>query len=354
MSGPPTPQTGTSRPGSTPPAATTPTLHRDIRRAAAAALAAVCTALLVPATPAAATDGDTSRASGAAGGSGGSATPAGGQITVVPGDQDGRGSPRVGIGVVDPGTVGTAGNGRPAASLGCRWVAAPDVEAALRRSLSPTGGSGSPPLLSSLFGQVCDGVTVGYAWLGPGVGAAAGGRVVRATPGQLAREAYAQLRLPAPSPDHSPDLRLADGRAAVLVGEQTWVWTDRSRFQTRSRRIRAGSVWAEVTAAPVALSFDPGDGAPAVSCAGPGTPFVAGHDPQHAASPTCNYQYRQSSADEPGGVVSAEWGVTWRVRWTGAAGAAAAGGQLPDMTSRTTTALAVAEGQALDVVEGRR
>jgi hypothetical protein len=233
-------------------------------------------------------------------------------------------------------------------------VAAPDVEAALRRLPSATGGSESPALLSSLFGQVCDGVTVGYAWLGSGVGAAAGGRVVRPTPGQLARDAYAELRLPAPSPEHSPDLRLADGRAAVLVGEQTWVWTNRSRFQIRSRRIQAGPVWAKVTATPVALSFDPGDGAPVLACAGPGTPFVAGRDPAHAASPTCNYQYQQSSADKPGGVVAAEWGITWNVHWTGAAGAATAGGQLPDMTSRTTTALAVAEAQALGAVQGRR
>jgi hypothetical protein len=233
-------------------------------------------------------------------------------------------------------------------------VAAPGVEAALRHFLSATDGASPAAPLSRLFGQVCDGVTVGYAWLGSGVGAAAGGRVVRPTPGQLAREAYAQLRLPAPTPEHSPDLRLADGRAAVLVGEQTWLWTDRSRFQMRSRRIGVGSVWAEVTATPVELSFDPGDGAPVLSCAGPGTPFVVGRDPQHAASPTCNYQYQQSSAAKPGGEVAAEWGITWRVRWTGAAGAAAASGQLPDMTSRTRAAFAVAEGQALGAVQGRR
>jgi hypothetical protein len=196
-----------------------------------------------------------------------------------------------------------------------------------------------------LYQRVCNGVGQEYQWFGPGQPGQP--VVVLPTPAELAQEAYSQLRLPLPTPEHSPDLRLADGRRAVLVGEHTWLWTDPARFRPQSRRVQVGPVWAQVTATPIGLTFEPGDGAPSISCPGPGTPFAPGRYGSHAASPTCDYQYVRSSADAAGGVVSAEYGITWRVRWTGAAGATPAGGQLPDMTSRAATSFAVAEAQAL-------
>jgi hypothetical protein len=278
-------------------------------------------------------------------------------ISVVPGDSVGTSTrpPSVDVAVrhAAPGDRPAAGGpGGKAAGSGCGWVAAPEMEGWIRRlpARLPAGGEDRIDPGSRLYSRVCGGVLLGYAWLSP----AASGVSALPAPGELAREAYAQLRLPVPTPEHSPDLRLADGRAAVLVGEQTWLWTDRSRFRARSRRLQVGPVWAQVTATPVGLSFDPGDGGPVVSCAGPGTAFVPGRDPAHAASPTCGYQYSRSSAGEPGGVVTAAYGITWRVRWTGSTGTAAAGGQLPEMTSRTTTAFAVAEAQALGTVRVRR
>lgn len=217
-----------------------------------------------------------------------------------------------------------------------------------------TGGDGQDGVDPAfrLYQQVCDGLAGQYQWFGPdrpGVPA-----VALPTAGELAREAYAQLRLPGPTPDHSPDLRLADGRSAVLVGEHTWVWTDLSRFRLQSRRLQVGPVWAEVAAVPVGLSFDPGNGDAVVSCSGPGTAFVASRYTAHSPSPTCGYVYSRSSAGWPGGVVTAEYGITWRVRWTGSTGSTPEGGQLPDMTSRTTTSFAVAEAQALGTSGGQR
>lgn len=282
-------------------------------------------------------------------------------ISVVPSDPNGRtGAPSVGVGVRDGGATGSPAGQRGGtdgqrggAAAVCTWVAAPDMEAWIRRLPSnlPGGGTDRIAATSRLYSRVCGGVNQGWSWLGP---ADAAGEPALPAPGELAQEAYAQLRLPVPTPEHSPDLRLADGRPAVLVGEQTWLWTDRSRFQPQSRRLQVGPVWAQVTATPVGLSFDPGDGEPVESCAGPGTPFVAGRDRQHAASPTCGYLYEQSSAQQPGGVVSAEYGITWRVSWTGASGATPAGGQLPEMTSRTTAVFAVAEAQALGTRQVRR
>jgi hypothetical protein len=213
--------------------------------------------------------------------------------------------------------------------------------------LAGTGGSGEDKAdpASRLHQQICNGVAGQYQWFGPGrPGAAA---VALPSPAELAQEAYAQLRLPVPTPEHSPDLRLADGRVAALVGEHTWVWTDRSRFRPQSRRLQVGPVWAEVTATPVGLSFNPGNGDSVVSCAGAGTPYVPGRYAPHGPSPTCDYLYSRSSAGSPGGLLTVEYGIRWRVRWVGSTGTAPASGQLPDMISRTTTSLAVAEAQAL-------
>ena len=297
-------------------------------------------------------------------------------ISVVAGDPGGRsGAPSVGVGVRDGGSSGGPGArgaaARGAAGAGgavsvCRWVPAPDVEQWIRRlpsrintgvgpgRVGRAGGDGQDKVVPSsrLYQQVCNGLAGGFQWFGPSLPGAP--TAALPTPAELARQAYAQLRLPVPVPMHSPDLRLADGRVAVLVGEHTWVWTDRSRFRAQSRRLQVGPVWAQVTATPVGLSFDPGNGDPTMTCLGPGTPYVAARYSSHAASPTCDYLYPRSSAGSPGGVVTAEYGIRWQVRWTGSTGTAAAGGQLPEMTSRSTTDLAVAEAQALGTSSAQR
>jgi hypothetical protein len=289
-------------------------------------------------------------------------------IVVNPTNPTGRiGPPSVGIGAHDPGTPDTPGGGgaggrvRPASGGPsgpvCRWVPAPDVEAFLRglpgavsgggRGRPGTGGSAVDRVdpRSRLFQHVCDGVAGEFAWFGPGQQDRPA--VVLPTPGELARQAFSQLRLPVPTPSHSPDLRLGDGRAAVLVGEQTWLWTDPARFRQRTRRVQVGPVWAQVTAVPATLTFDAGNGERSVVCAGPGTPYVPGRDRAHAASPTCGYLYPRSSAGLPGGVVRAEYAIGWRVSWVGSTGTTPVAGQLPQLVSRTTTAFAVAEAQAL-------
>ena len=290
-------------------------------------------------------------------------------IVVAPTNPNGTtGPPSVGMGVTQtghPGAVGAhaaassqAGSGQGGVSA-CTWELAPDVEqflrhvpAALSNGAAPggigqTGGSSQDTVdpAARLYAQVCNGVVQGYQWFGPGQAGAP--VVVLPTPAELAQQAYAQLRLPVPTVGHSPDLRLGDGRAAVLVGEHTWIWTERARFGPRSRRLAVGPVWARVTATPVTLTFDPGNGGGAVACSGPGTPYVVGRYGEHAASPTCDYVYRRSSASASGGVVTAAYAIGWRVSWTGSTGTAAAGGDLPDMTSRAAATWAVVEAQAL-------
>jgi hypothetical protein len=272
----------------------------------------------------------------------------GGGIVVTPSDPGGAyNPPAVKVGVADPG--GRRGSGLvdrtgEGGGLGCRWRPVPEMEAWVRRlpTTLPAAGPDRIDPRSRLYARTCNGVESGFAWFGGAVPSA-----VAATPGELAREAYGELRLPAPLPGRSPDLRLAGGRAGLLVGEHTWLWTSGSAFSVRSRTVRAGAVWARVTAWPVGLSFDPGTGDPVVDCVGPGTAFVPGRYVVHAASPTCDVVLTRSSARFAGGVVMAVWAVRWRVSWVGAAGGRGESGVLADMISRTPVVLAVAEAQAL-------
>ncbi|QGK72252.1 hypothetical protein GIY23_12835 [Allosaccharopolyspora coralli] len=147
-------------------------------------------------------------------------------------------------------------------------------------------------------------------------------------------------------PRHSPDLRLADGRAATVVGEHTWFWTDPDTWRVQRERVQAGPVWAEVTARPTRLRMNPGNGATPVSCAGPGTPYERSFG-LHAPSPDCSLVYESSSAGQPGEQVTARWSITWEITWRGNTGTAPVGGVLPPMTSTAEARLAVAEAQAL-------
>jgi hypothetical protein len=298
------------------------------RRLTLAATAACALAVWLPAGSAAARDSD--------------------PIVVAPGDPDARYQPpTIEIGVTVPGRPGASdlAGSRAGGSPVCTWVVEPEMEAWVRRlpGRLPTPGVDRVDPRAHLLARVCDGVVTGYAWSSP-AGTVA---TTLPSPAELARDAYALLRLPVPLPRRSPELRLADGRPAVLVGEHTWVWTDRSVFTPRARRLQVGPVWVRVTAMPIGLEFDPGDGSPAVGCAGPGTPFVTGREALHAPSPTCDVVYRRSSAGQPGGVVSGVWAIRWRVSWVGGTAVSAESGALQDLMSQIAAAFAVAEAQAL-------
>ncbi|WP_338596905.1 hypothetical protein [Saccharopolyspora sp. SCSIO 74807] len=253
-----------------------------------------------------------------------------GDVVVTPGDADGLyGAPSVDLGAVaggtpsSPGQSGSAPSGRAEAGAG---VAGP-----------PLGLSWSAP-----GSGVPEWFTVAPEFRFPDFSDPA----VAPSPDVLAGQAAGQLRLPLPTPRHSPDLRLPDGRAATVVGEHTWFWTEPGAWRPVSRRTQAGPVWVEVTATPRTLSLDPGTGQPASSCTGPGTPYNRSFG-LHAASPDCDVVFAHSSAGRPGEQVPARWAITWQVSWRGFDGTAPVGGTLAPMTSRAEAELAVAEAQAL-------
>jgi hypothetical protein len=199
------------------------------------------------------------------------------------------------------------------------------------------GGDGK-----AVYYKKCGGRLFGWV-TGPGQGP--GGQVVLPSPQQLAAQAYDLLVLPLPAPRHSPDVRLADGRSATIVGEHTWLWTERTVWVPRSKRVQVGPVWAEVTATPRLMSFESGLSS-GTSCPGPGTPYDRTYG-LHAASPDCDFVYQRSSYGLPNDQTTARFAITWRVSWVGSTGSAPAGGALPDMVSRASATFAVAEAQAL-------
>jgi hypothetical protein len=161
--------------------------------------------------------------------------------------------------------------------------------------------------------------------------------------GSLAEKAVNQLRLPVPEVHTNP-------QGQALVGLSEWLWVDQRQWRTLRQRTQAGPVWAVVTARPMSVSWDPGDGSQPVVCAGPGTPY----DPSESADAQrtdCSYTYARSSASQPqtgpnenDRFFSVTVTTSWLVSWVGAGGT---GGTLPVMTRSSTFPLAVAEREAL-------
>ncbi len=164
----------------------------------------------------------------------------------------------------------------------------------------------------------------------------------------LATAAYGQLVMPAPAPSRYPSgILKEDGHAYTLVNSNTWFWTTPATWQPVSRTVSAGAVWGKATATPVSLSFTPGDGSRAVTCPGPGTPFVATVDTW--VSPVnpegCSYRYTKNSLGVGGDdQVAATYTITWRVDWTGSDGT---GGTFNNLRTQAVSRFAVAELQTV-------
>jgi PKD domain len=122
---------------------------------------------------------------------------------------------------------------------------------------------------------------------------------------QLAAEATAELKLPAPGIQSSPT-----AGSPELVGVPVWVWASSSSWSSRSATATAAAVSVTATAAPVSVTWSFGDGT-SITCDGPGTvyspSFGAG-----ASSPTCGHTYTQIG----GYALTAT--VHWKITWAGA------------------------------------
>lgn len=158
------------------------------------------------------------------------------------------------------------------------------------------------------------------------------------SPASEAQSALKKLVFPLPSGHRSPlETSLLHGTPYTWTSLWTYVWTDRSTWKTLTATAATpdGSVWATVTAKPVSLTFDPGDGSAPVVCNGPGRPWVEsdGFNPPSAGA--CGYMYTKVSRAPQ----TATETLTWQVTWVGSGGSA--GTITPPMSTKTSGQLNV-------------
>lgn len=116
----------------------------------------------------------------------------------------------------------------------------------------------------------------------------------------LALHAREQVTVTAPEPHLSP----AD--VPQVTGLRTWFWLDPAAWRAETVRAEVPGLWAEVTATPTRAEWDPGDGGPPVTCAGPGRP----HPGTSGATTDCGHVYEVVGAYTL--TVTVTYAVTWR------------------------------------------
>ena len=179
----------------------------------------------------------------------------------------------------------------------------------------------APGIVQSLYRRQC-GPTLQYRWFDT-------------TPEllDLLLRARDELVLPVPVPEFSPPA----ATVRTLVGMETWFWLPSADWAPVERSVTAGAVTVTATATPLVLRFDPGDGNPAVECAGPGEPWANGDTSE------CAYSYQWVSSHHPSGVWPALVEVDWEVTWTSNVGQA---GVLEPIVVATPTPLTVHQAEA--------
>jgi hypothetical protein len=153
----------------------------------------------------------------------------------------------------------------------------------------------------------------------------------------LAQSALSRVPFTLPVPYTAPT---ADGEQ--ITGLPTWLWLDPINWAPVEAHAESAGVSVTVTATPVRVEWDMGDGT-VVECDGPGLVWnVEGNNPQ---SSDCEHVFQYTSVDEPTGryegSVSIVWSIAWRAEPTGETGV------LPDGRSSSPLSLLVNEMQAV-------
>jgi hypothetical protein len=147
----------------------------------------------------------------------------------------------------------------------------------------------------------------------------------------LARQAYRELPLLYPQPFTAPPANMNQ-----LVGVRTWFWIDPAQWQPRSASAAVPGLSATVTATPITVLWDTGDGA-VITCDGPGIPYDPGR-PDNVQHSDCSHVF------EHDGEHDVRTTIVWRVRWTATDGS---GGALPDVERATQFPLQAEQRQAV-------
>ena len=256
------------------------------------------------------------------------------EVTVgmyCPGDDDGDGPPPA-TPVGGGGDAGGGGGGGPV----CSWTPSPVHESEIRN-----GGESW-----WRYYYQCDDGTSGETWLCQNCSAEAEDPEPdwQAIQQELLLEATASIDLPGPRLRHLYD-SAPDGRVLGVVRAESWWWTETADRVTA--RAEDGPLWVEVTAQPHTLEVDPGDGSPAVSCPGGGTPydFSRSYYAQQGSS-DCFHVYQRTSAGEPDEAFTVTATLTWELAWI-SGGPIDGSGTLPPDASSESFALPVGELQSV-------
>ncbi|SOD72951.1 hypothetical protein SAMN05892883_2262 [Jatrophihabitans sp. GAS493] len=161
------------------------------------------------------------------------------------------------------------------------------------------------------------------------------------TAASLAQEAFSTIVFPRPSGHRSPsESRTFQGYPTTWVNLWTFFWTDPSTWRTLSASASAAGLTATVTATPVALNFDPGDGDTVASCAGPGRAWRDSDGNAPPSDRACGYQYTHVTTSP----VTATETIVWQITWTGTGNT---GGEIPGLSTSTSGQLNVLQIQAV-------
>ncbi|PZS32189.1 MAG: hypothetical protein DLM61_07275 [Pseudonocardiales bacterium] len=256
--------------------------------------------------------------------------------------------------VIDPGHNGSPGGGNQGGGpAGCSWKGRTvpcSIPAAGFFNASdgcyykvadplPTSG---PVLVEyqqyggGIYWATCPfGGSGGYVWLAqPPAG-------LPPSPAQLAQRAAASFRFPKPSGHRSPSETLRyQGYPFSYVQLWLFYWTDPGTWRTLTATARAGGVFATVTAKPVSLTYDPGDGSSAVSCGGPGRPWTDADGNRAPSGGACGYQYKAVTSSP----ITSTQTITWKITWVGSGGTS---GALPDQSTSKSGQLNVMQIQTV-------
>lgn len=162
------------------------------------------------------------------------------------------------------------------------------------------------------------------------------------TPEQLALQALSSVRIPAPVVRRSPSQANRDnGSPYTWVNLWTWWWTTPQSWRPREATARAGGVWATVTVTPSRMVLDPGDGSPALTCAGPGRAWTEADADLTPGPEACAHRYTRVTRTGP---LTAALAVDWTVTWIGSGGSS---GTLAPMRTTTSSSLVVQQIQVV-------
>jgi hypothetical protein len=134
----------------------------------------------------------------------------------------------------------------------------------------------------------------------------------------------------------APVLRTSPGTEDHLVNVEAWFWAE--MWEGISETATAGSVTVNVSAEPTSLIVDPGDGTSPFTCPGP-QPVYDLSLPASTQSSNCTHTYLRA------GNYTATATVVYDISFTSNVGV---NGNLGTIEPTSTTALAVAEAQAIN------